>query len=85
MLTVDTPLGTLRASEADYYDHPGIWIEFRRRGQDDFCPLALVEYTDGEDEKLTAEAILTRVWKDPEDDDVTSIVHENITGRQEQE
>ena len=51
MLTVDTPLGTLRASESDYYDHPGIWIEIQRRGQDDFCPLALVEYTDGEDEK----------------------------------
>ena len=52
MLTVDTPLGTLRASESDYYDHPGIWIEIQRRGQDDFCPLALVEYTDGEDEKM---------------------------------
>ncbi len=80
MLTVDTPLGTLRASEADYYDHPGIWIEIQRRGQDDFCPLALVEYTDGEDEKAADETILTRVWKDPEDDDVTTIVHENTTG-----
>ena len=85
MLTVDTPMGTLRASESDYYDHPGIWIEFRHREQDDFCPLALVEYTDGEEEKLTAEAILTRVWKDPEEEEVISIVHENTTGREEQE
>ena len=85
MLTVDTPLGTLRASESDYYDHPGIWIEFRRRGQDIFSPLVLVEYTDGSDEKLTVEAILTRVWKDPEDDEVTSIIHENISGQEEQE
>lgn len=85
MLTVDTPLGTLRASESDYYDHPGIWIEIKRCGQDIFSPLVLVEYTDGADEKFIAEAILTRVWKDPEDDVVTSIVHENITWWEENE
>ena len=79
MLKVNTPLGVLRASESDYYDHPGIWIEFRRNGEDDFSPLALVEYTDGKDDPLARnEAIVTRVWKDPEDDKVTSVIHDNI-------
>ena len=79
MLTVNTPLGVLRPSESDYYDHTGIWIEFRRNGEDDVSPLALVKYTDGKDDPLARnEAIVTRVWKDPEDDKVTSVIHDNI-------
>lgn len=80
MLIVDTPLGTLRASESDYYDHPGIWIEFQRLGEHDFNPLVLVEYTDDDDGTMKAETIITRVWRDPEDDEFsTAIEHENTT------
>ena len=79
MLTANPPLGVLRASESDYYDHTGIWIEFRWNGEDDVSQLVLVEYTDGKDDlPARNEAIITRVWKDPEDDKVTSVIHDNI-------
>ena len=81
MLTVETPLGTLRASESDYYDHPGIWIEFRKNGEAQFDPLVLVEYVDDEadlPEKLGA--IITRVWKYADEDEYTTrIVHESVS------
>ena len=80
MLEVKTPLGTLRASESDYYDHPGIWIELKRLGEHDFNPLVLVEYTDDDDGTMKAETIITRVWRNPEEDEFsTAIEHENTT------
>ena len=80
MLEVKTPLGTLRAIQSDYYNHPGIWIELQRPGQYSFNPLVLVEYTDDDDGTMKAETIITRVWRDPEDDEFsTAIEHENTT------
>ena len=51
----------------------------------DALAFTLVEYTDSEDGKLTSEAILMHVWKDPERDEVTSIVYKPITGREVEE
>ena len=80
MLTVETPLGTLRAIESYYSGHPGIWIELKRNGEKDFFPLSLVEYTDDEaDLPDNTKTIITRVWRDMFEDEYSDrVIHTNV-------
>ena len=61
MLTIETPMGILRATRSNYANHPGIWIELQRQGEKEFDPLVLVEYTDDEEGLPdNTEAIITK-------------------------
>lgn len=80
MLTVETPLGIMRATRADYPGHPGIRIELQRAGEDDFLPLALVEYADDEaDLPENVGFIISRAWQDIKEDEYSDrVVHKNV-------
>ena len=80
MLTVETPLGTLRAIESNYFGHPGIWIELQRSGKKEYDPLVLVEYADDEgDLPENTEAMITRIWQSPDDDEYSDrVIHKNV-------
>ena len=80
MLTIQTPLGTLRASKSNYFKHPGICIELQRPCQNEFNPLVLVEYANDEaDLPDNSEAMITRVWQNLYEDEYSHrIIHENV-------
>lgn len=78
MLTVETPMGILRATRSNYANHPGIWIELQRKGEKEFDPLVLVEYTnDEEDLPDNTEAIITKVWESHAKDEYSvRVIHD---------
>ena len=80
MLTVETPLGILRATESFYCGHPGIWVELQKPGEKDYEPLALVEYGNADFGRTdNEETMITRVWRDIDKDEPSDcIVHENV-------
>ena len=76
MLTVETPIGAIRISESDYYDHPGVWIEFKSNYDAEYSPLVLVEYSDEETDTNDGDGVIvSRLWKDPDEDDYISCIH----------
>ena len=78
MLTIDTPMGILRASRSNYANHPGIWIELQREGEKEFDPLVLVEYaSDEENLPDNTEAIITKVWESHTNDEYSvRVIHD---------
>ena len=78
MLTVETPMGILRATRSNYANHPGIWIELQRQGEKEFDPLVLVEYTNDEEGLPdNTEAIITKVWENHTNDEYSvRVIHD---------
>lgn len=80
-IRIDTPIGTLVVSESTDPGHPGVWVDLRREGFDYDMSLALVEYTndDNDPEMPEGGALVTRVWGHGECEDPTfRVVHKGI-------
>jgi len=79
-MSVDTPLGAIVVKTATDSEHPGVYIDLRRKGCECDMPLALVEYCGDEGDKPDGEKnIITRVWGDAAQEGYTDrVVHEGI-------
>lgn len=76
-MVVETPLGNLVAYPSTDPEHPGIYIDLHRDGEDADASLTLVEYTD--DDADETKKIITRVWGDTKKEDYTVAVdHKGI-------
>lgn len=77
---VETPLGTIVVKTALDSEHPGVYIDLRRKGCECDMPLVLVEYCGDEADKPDGEKnIITRVWGNAGQEDYTErVVHEGI-------
>ncbi len=66
----DTPLGTLVAESSSDPDHPGVYVFLRKPGCGEEIVLALVEFTDDDDDDNMPKegGIVTRIWMDADPD-----------------
>lgn len=72
---VATPMGDLVIKSSLDTEHPGVYIDLRRRDLDDDAPLALIEYC-GDEGDCPGPQIITRVWGNVNFEDYTDrIVH----------
>jgi hypothetical protein len=77
---VSTPLGTLVIYENGFGDeYPGVSIDLRRPDSDHEVPLALIEHTTTESDYSGEGKIITRVWRDVNQEDCSDrVVHEGF-------
>lgn len=65
-LCVETKLGTLVAYPSKDPEHPGIYIDLKRKGRPYIAPISLVEYTDNDSNMETGNGcsavIISRTW-----------------------
>lgn len=77
-LSVKTPLGDIVAEASTDPDNPGVWVSLHQDGEDYEPTLALVEYTADEGD-MSKSALITRVWRDTEQDEYTDrVVHTGL-------
>ena len=79
-MRVETPLGAIMVRTTGDPEHPGVWIDLRRRDADCDLTLCLVEFSVDDADYAEGEPhIITRVWNDARNTDYTDrIVHEGI-------
>lgn len=78
-MMIETPAGTFIVYASKDPNNPGVYVDFRRVGDEVDIPLVLVEHTQ-EEADIKGGHVITRVWGDALQEDYSDrIVHEHLS------